>query len=716
MPNKLDGDIYVRNLAAFIRTNERQLASTGKPNGKDNGISLVPSSFQSRTKPARLCLTPHHLFYLLHRFKELGLDVGPMSIRLESIKADVYPTNYVSFLSRSFHNYMDKASDTKSIRSEASFRSTMSGVSAIFSVMSFSTLENKTGIDEDLKYIYSCFTKVPALRLAVDNKAKAIAGFEEFPFDRAVPMVAFKNISSLEVLDIDVRVFYGWHTVSERLKSLSVKRGPLDDPVELIVDLVLDDMDRRRNRTSTPTPVYANPTSEGDDDRQESRKDSPKLILTRATSRSSRNSRRRPESGTRSPARASSQSSSRPRSDSISSVVSTSSSYDDSTSRPTSLGPMNWQFLRHLTLSNCGISSISNESMMPLGQSLVSLDLSYNLLISIPEALSYLSSLAALNLSYNSISSLHSLTHHPLPAITALNLRANKVSSLAGLERIASLERVDLRENKLTDPTEIARLTVAPNIAEVWVLGNPFVKTHSSSYRITIFNVFRNTAGYADDILLDGSLPGLLEQRNLVERVEESVPSPIATRYPSESSMNGDKAGKGGVKLEDNDPLPAFKGFNFFGKSSPVRERDGKTAARSEKIDKSIIRRSDNAGNNLSTSLRSDNVGGNLSTSLTSTRTPALKVINPGGPRSTKKKPGRRRIVDLDLADSGDDQMSTKTFGSMVSSSKSPSSFSPPLSPADNDWTKQGEEYKKRVEALRNDFGSGWLSVLTEEL
>ncbi|KAK9388611.1 hypothetical protein V1515DRAFT_413533 [Lipomyces mesembrius] len=706
MPDKLDGDTYVRNLAAFIRANERQLANTRRQNGKDNATSILPSSFQNGTKPARLSLTPHHLFYLLHRFKELGLSVGPLSMRLESIQADGYPTNYVSFLNGAYQNHIANASDTKSIKSEVSVRSTLSGVSAIFSIMSFSNVEKaKIGVDNDLKYIYSAFTKVPALRLAVDRKAKVIDGFEEFPFDRAVPMIAFKNISSLELLDIDVRVFYGWHTVSERLKSLSVKRGQLDDPVELIVALVLDDIDRRRKRTSTPVPVYANTTSDGGD-LQGSPREFPNLLLTRVTSRSSHASRRR-ESVSRSPARVQSLSGSsaqmsRRRSDSISSVVSTSSSYDSSASPPTSLGPMNWQFLRHLTLSDCGISSISNESTIPLGNSLISLDLSFNLLISIPEALSYLSRLVSLNISFNLISSLHSLTHHPLPAITVLNLRGNKLVSLAGLDRIVSLERLDLRDNKLADPTELARLTGAPNISEVWVLGNPFVKTHNSSYRIAIFNLFRQTPGYTNDILLDGSLPGLLEQMGLAERVEESVPSPITTRYPSPGT-NTKKAEKGSrIKLDvDNDLLPVFKGFNLFGKSSPVQRQDDKPE-QTTMVHKPVIRGSDN--------IRDDTL-----TSLTAIRTPAIKVINPS-PRQTKKKIGRRRIVDLDLADSGDDQMSTKTSASAVSSSKSPTSFSPPLSPSENDWTRQGEEYRKRVEALRNDFGSGWLSVLSEEL
>ncbi|KAK9244685.1 hypothetical protein V1506DRAFT_560934 [Lipomyces tetrasporus] len=705
MPDKIDGDTYVRNLAVFIRANERQLATTRRPNGKDNGMSILPSSFQSRSKMARLSLTPHHLFYLLHRFNELGLSVGPLSIRLESIQSEAFPTSYVSFLHESYRSHKDNASDAKSIQSEASVRSTMSGISAIFSLMSISNTEkSKIGIDQDLKYVYSAFTKVPALRLAIDRKAKIIDGFEEFPFDKAVPMTAFKNLSSLELLDSDVRVFYGWHAVSERLKTLSVKRGQLDDPVELVVALVLDDMDRRRKRTSTPVPVYATATSD-DGDLQGSPRELPNLLLTRVTSRSSRSSRRGRESASRSPARVpslsrSSAQTSRHRSDSMSSVVST-SSYDGSASPPTNLGPMNWQFLRHLTLSDCGISSISNESTIPLGNSLLSLDLSFNLLISIPEALSYLSCLRSLNFSYNLISSLHSLTHHPLPAITVLNLRGNKLVSLAGLDRIASIERLDLRDNKLTDPGELARLTGAPNISEVWVLGNPFVKTHSSSYRITIFNVFRQTPGYTDDILLDGSLPGLLEQRALMERVEESVPSPIAMRSPFRA--NADKAEKDKKKKldADNDLLPVFKGFNLFGKSSQAHDRDDESG-RTAKVETPIIHPPDNdRGDRLAPS--------------TAMRPPGIKIINPS-PRQTKKKPSRRRIVDLDLPDSGDDQMSTKTGGSAVSSSKSPTSFSPPLSPSENDWTRQGEEYRKRIEALRNDFGSGWLSVLSEEL
>lgn len=61
-------------------------------------LSLPSLTFTSPTlKPAKLTLTPHHLFYLLSRFEDLNIAVGPMNVRLENIHTDASPTNYVSF-------------------------------------------------------------------------------------------------------------------------------------------------------------------------------------------------------------------------------------------------------------------------------------------------------------------------------------------------------------------------------------------------------------------------------------------------------------------------------------------------------------------------------------------------------------------------------------------------------------------------------------------
>jgi hypothetical protein len=133
------------------------------------------------------------------------------------------------------------------------------------------------------------------------------------------------------------------------------------------------------------------------------------------------------------------------------------------------------------------------------------------------------------------IESLHSLSRNPLPAITALNLRANRLRSLAGIERLLSLERLDLRDNKLSDPTEIARLTNLPEIREIWVAGNPFVKTHPN-YRVVIFNLFRRTPGYSEDIIIDGSGPGYTERKQLVERVAEPEVIPVIRSTAADNS------------------------------------------------------------------------------------------------------------------------------------------------------------------------------------
>src|SRR5690606_35107008 len=127
-----------------------------------------------------------------------------------------------------------------------------------------------------------------------------------------------------------------------------------------------------------------------------------------------------------------------------------------------------WRFLRHLSLADNGMTSINATSLAPLSNGLQSFDLSSNLFTEIPDSVATLTALRSLNLSQCMIDSLHSLTRNPLPAITALNLRGNRLQSLAGVEKLYPLERLDLRDNNLRDPTELARLTGIPDIREIW--------------------------------------------------------------------------------------------------------------------------------------------------------------------------------------------------------------------------------------------------------
>lgn len=317
--------------------------------------------------------------------------------------------------------------------------------------------------------------------------------------------------------------------------------------------------------------------------------------------------------------------------------------------------------------------SINITALAPLAGSLTSLDLSSNHLNAVPDAISILSNLRALNLSNNTIDSLHSLTRSPLPAITAFNLRANRLSSLAGIEHLLSLERVDLRDNVLTDPTELARLTSAPNIAGIWVAHNPFTKTHTS-YRVSIFNLFRSTPGYIEDVVLDGSGPGMVERRVLIDRVAEP-PNPPVVKPLHHSSLA---------------PTKVASVETMKGEDSQLLRRDNEKS---------------------------------------------IHLVSQGQVARARKKGGRRRIVELTKDEPSpqyEDQsplaMSPNTQTQSFMSVGSPMSMEgipheaipvPTLcvssSTGRTDWQLRGDEYRKRVEALRNEVGNGWLTVLSEE-
>ncbi|RKF62290.1 putative leucine-rich repeat-containing protein [Erysiphe neolycopersici] len=600
-----DGQFFIKNLAQFVRTHEKALANALQMK-RQQSIKISPSSSISSNKcttpgsptipnlssasysstssslaaalslphmtfasenikAAKLALTQHHLFYLLSRFEELGIAVGPMNIRLENLQAETSSINYVSFLNQHQRPKSGRASDHGSIHSVSSVRSVFSGMSSLFANLSIGSSGNsartekqKVAIEADLKYLYASFTKIPCLRLAPDRYARLIQGYEEFPFDTAVPLLAFKNVSALEISDIDIRQFFGWDKLAEQLRSLIIKRAGVDDPEDLLINIVLDDMDKRRRRStrlqSSPTVMgspkrsptvphteiidsNSEPGSPNDRAHIETHTRPSRESLTQSGSissiqsikgRSRRFSPVRPSSSRNGPhyrkdtynVRRSGSGSSQ---SSMCENWQNSRNYLCNTPSFGSLPSSKWRFLKHLSLADNGITSISASSFLPLTNTLHSLDLSSNHLVEVPECLSSLTALWALNLSNCMISSLHSLIKNPLPAITALNLRSNRLTSLAGIERLFSLERLDIRENYLKDPIELARLTGIPEIHEIWVSGNPFTKTHSNNYRVTIFNLFRKTPGYTEDIIIDTHGPGYSERRHLLERVTEKT-------------------------------------------------------------------------------------------------------------------------------------------------------------------------------------------------
>ncbi|KAL4806911.1 hypothetical protein BDV18DRAFT_121451 [Aspergillus unguis] len=587
-----DGQLFIKNLASFVRTHEKALANalqlkrqpskndlitqSGSSTGSTSSTLAAALSFgalkfsSQNVKPAKLTLTPHHLFYLLSQFEDIPIAVGPMNVRLENIHTDV-SQSYVSFLNKPQRSKGDR----DSIHSVSSVRSVMSGMSSLWSSFglgykdaSSKSEKAKAALEADIKYLYSAFTKIPCLRLAPDRRARLIRGYEEFPFDTAVPLHSFKNLSALEIIDIDFRSFYGWDRLSEQLRTLTLKRANIEDPAELLTGIVLDDIDRRRRRSSRHqnSPVLGwnantnpRPVSRHEPSGSLSAPGSPVAGTALGSSASpqatsmirlaSEGANPRPRAGSISPSRPSGSKNSNHRhskghpsrirrTGSGSSNSSENSGYRTGSSSnllATILPPSKWRFLRHLGLPDNSLTSVSAAGLAPVANTLHSLDLSTNLFTEIPDSLATLTALRALNLSNCMIESLHSLSRNPLPAITALNLRANRLRSLAGIERLLSLERLDLRDNRLSDPTEIARLTSLPEIREIWVAGNPFVKTHSN-YRVVIFNLFRRTPGYSEDILIDGSGPGYTERKQLVERVAEPEVVPVIRSTDADSS------------------------------------------------------------------------------------------------------------------------------------------------------------------------------------
>ena len=768
---------YAQNLAHFVRTHEKALANAlqlrkQRPKNPQNAgeaspteisgypprssstssafaaaLSMGALSFSTHNiKPAKLTLTPHHLFYLLSRFEEIGIQIGPMNVRLESLHAEASPANYVSFLSQSQRS--NRRTDRDSIHSVSSVRSVMSGMSSLWanfglghSSSAAKSEKAKAQLLADTKYLYSAFTKIPCLRLSPDRKARLIRGYEEFPFDTAVPLLAFKNLSALEICDVDFRQFFGWDKLADQLRSLTVKRASIDDPTDLLVGVVLDDMDKRRRRSSKTqsspmltwpsspflrysdlTKTSSGPNSPIVDDKLSHSTSPRKGVLQKADSDDS-DVQRQGRGPSTSPSRPSSSrqdtthrhmrggNSRMKRSGSSSSNSSDHSSMpfrSGSSSNLLSMGILpasKWRFLRHLSLADNSLTSMSTSSLAPLANTLHSLDLSSNLFAEIPDCLASLTALRALNLSNCMIESLHSLRRNPLPAITSLNLRSNRLASIAGVERLLSLERLDLRDNRVQDPTELARLTGIPDVREIWVVSNPFTRTHGN-YRVTIFNLFRGTPGYSQDVVIDALGPGYSERKQLRDRVGESESVPIIK--PQE---NG--SGHSDASLLQGPVLVSADDFADLAKNS---QRPMPLTTQSEIA-----------------------IGSNRRK-----RVPKRRIVDLAKDESTVVPPGDmlrlqpETLPSIDLSSTGTgtaevfprdiqavrptELRSTETrsqiFLEQAEDRISPPNISDKGQVLANEIQHQhlnGETYRQKVEALKAEVGSNWLSVLTEE-
>ncbi|KAJ7462209.1 leucine-rich protein [Mycena galericulata] len=464
------GDAYLRRLAAFVRANEKSLAAAGLPRARprraDPSISVYNplSWFPEQTPqaaPLVLAVDTHHLFYVLMRLEAQGFHVGTLDVRIDSPSR---PMSYINVLPA-----QDKA-DTLSL---ASFRSTLSAVSGLSLGSGWWGRPEPPTLEAELKYLFSSFTKLPALSVTAPTRKLIAELANEPPNENALPLDAFRNLQSLECVDIDPRALLGWDRLAESLRSLRIKRSGLEDVSDIFVGAVLDDQARRAGSTS----------------RQRRRR----------IPRGSTYATRLPDSVPEEP--------------------------ESGSDSPTELSSLKWAFLRHLSLSD---NSLTFFPSVPYLTSLTHLDLSSNLLVSVPPNLSALYNLVSLNLADNMIDSVLAIYQH-LGQVLYLNLSRNRLESLCGLERLPALERVDLRHNLVEESAEVGRLAMLPNIAEIWIDGNPFVEIEEG-YRVACFDYFWKEG---KTVLLDGSQPGFYEKRNLTVPPPPQMSSsrPVSAAY-----------------------------------------------------------------------------------------------------------------------------------------------------------------------------------------
>ncbi|BGP48974.1 hypothetical protein JCM10450v2_004853 [Rhodotorula kratochvilovae] len=503
-----EGD-YLTALSRFIRTHEAALAAYYAPRPKQKAapspswttvltLGIVPTADSASTPPPPprrnplvLKFDPHHLYYLLLKFDELAipgtgeLDVAveggptrPMSVdysavpgagsgRAGSLLGGLPGAGMLGFPAKN-------GDDARSVRSGMSSFSFGSGWWGLGGHKLLPTKEEEA---TNVRYIYSSCTKLPALKLApfhlvaaegTPALACAVEGFADCPPPATcVPLHAFKNLQALVLEDLDPRGFLGWDVLAVQLRSLEVRRGGIEDVGELICDAPCEDLARRTEEERRNRPVGTE--------------------------------RRRRAAGL--------SESSLPCGDEVDRPASPSTAAYPTPPRHA------WSSLRHLSLVDNSLTFIPSPPMTFL-PTLTSLDLSSNLLISIPPALAHLTSLRSLNLSDNMIDSLLGVAK-ALGAITALNLSRNRLENLSGLDRLAALERLDVRDNTLGETLEVSRVARLPLLREVYLSGNPFTRPREEggddAWRTKSFGYFAeedahgHRAASAASVRIDGA-------------------------------------------------------------------------------------------------------------------------------------------------------------------------------------------------------------------
>ncbi|KAJ3827990.1 hypothetical protein F5880DRAFT_1473429 [Lentinula raphanica] len=675
------GDEYIRRIANFIRTNERNLAELGfvrrprprRPAEKANGAAFYNpltwfGSESSGPPPKSVVMTidTHRLFYLLIRLEALNLPVGTLDVRIDS------PSRPLSYI-----NLFPDADKTETL-SLSSFRSSFSAVSALSLGVGWWGRPEPLSVDAELKYIYSSFTKLPALSITAPTRKVIAELANEPPNENAIPMDSFKNLQSLECTDIDPRSLLGWDRLAESLISLRIRKSGLEDVSDIFIGAVFDDQARRAGSVS----------------RQRMRR-IPRGPERNISFYSSQLPDTVPESADEETADS-----------------------PTTTTTPPELSSRKWASLRFLSLSGNDLTFFSPETT-PYLTSITHLDLSSNLLNSIPEGLSALYNLVSLNLSDNMVESVLGI-YQQLGSVTYINLSRNRLESICGLERLHALERVDLRHNAIEDSAEISRLSPLPNISNVWVEGNPFTE-YEEDYRVKCFDFFWKEG---KTIMLDGSPPGFYEKRNLTSSPPEqsSASRPVSAAHSPPTIAIGHthphphssthSLSPAEAAQDDKHPSPSLGTSITSPPLGPVGAVGVGGKARKKKLKRIVDLDKDHGSDDSASVKGSDH---RRTTSNGSSRPPKHKQERGAHPSRPQPKSNHSSKTPH-LNSFGRSRNFPGTKSSARRARVSASVYESPTGDSDAGSTvvDEADAFRRRIEALKQDMGDGWLKIFSQ--
>lgn len=174
--------------------------------------------------------------------------------------------------------------------------------------------------------------------------------------------------------------------------------------------------------------------------------------------------------------------------------------------------------LSHLSLTYCGLDDHSTDTMVSSWLSLSrlkTLDLSHNAFCDPKYALrgiDVLTVLSGIDLSHNRICSMSGM-HMILGNVNVILLSHNKISNVSGLDKLHSLQRLDLSNNRIKKLVDVASVGKLPDLMYLTLIGNPIALSRKRLYRCKIFNIFKDTRLTMSDKQLQFSdLENLLPQ------------------------------------------------------------------------------------------------------------------------------------------------------------------------------------------------------------